>query len=65
MAEKLPLNCSDCGMVLSKVNYTIWGTKGFDQKSLSYQENESFGETDMEFTCPKCSAKLDPEGIAF
>ena len=65
MAEKLPLNCSDCGMVLSKVNYTIWGTKRFDQESLSYREDEALGETDMEFTCPNCSAKLDLEGIIF
>lgn len=58
-----PASCSDCGTELKTVNYTIWGTKRYSVKSKSYVEDDSPGNTDMEFTCPNCSAKLDPDGL--
>ena len=64
MKKKTPA-CTDCGQTLNTISYTIWGTKRFDPKSNSYTEDESLGNTDMEFTCPTCSANIDPEGIIF
>ena len=50
---------------MNTISYTILGTKRFNAKTKSYEEDESPGNTDMEFTCPNCSAKIDPEGIIF
>lgn len=61
--KKTPLKCPDCNAVLQTVSYQIWGTKRFDAASSAYEEDDSLGNTDMEFSCPKCSAKLDPEAI--
>jgi hypothetical protein len=61
--KKAPLTCPDCNAALKTVSYQIWGTKKFDAKTGSYQEDESLGNTDMQFSCPNCSAKLDPEPI--
>jgi hypothetical protein len=58
-----PVNCSACGSVLTTVNYTIWGTKRFNPETKSYEEDDSLGNCDMEFSCPNCSRKLDPEGV--
>ena len=55
------LNCADCGAILNKVDYTMWGTKKFDPQRGCYLEDESLGASDMEFTCPNCSAKLEPD----
>lgn len=32
-------------------------------KAGFYEEDDSPGNTDMEFSCPKCSAELDAEAI--
>jgi hypothetical protein len=61
--KKEPITCPDCNKVLKTVSYQIWGTKRFDGKTGDYKEDESLGNTDMEFTCPSCSAKLEPESI--
>ena len=63
--QKQPPNCAGCKAPLKSISYTIWGTKRFDPKTNSYIEDESMGNTDMEFTCPNCSTKVDPEGIIF
>jgi DNA-directed RNA polymerase subunit RPC12/RpoP len=61
--KKAPISCPDCNSVLKTVSYQIWGTKRFDAKTGGYKEDESLGNTDMEFTCPNCSSKLEPESI--
>jgi DNA-directed RNA polymerase subunit RPC12/RpoP len=63
--KKAPISCPDCNHVLKKVNYQIWGTKRFAEKSGQYEEDESLGETDMVFTCPNCSVKLEPDVLGF
>lgn len=60
---KAPLICADCGHALNSIDYQIWGTKRFSAESGEYEEDESPGNTDMQFSCPHCSAKLDPEAI--
>lgn len=60
---KTALKCPDCNAVLKKVSYTMWGTKRFDAETGNYEEDDSPGNTDMEFSCPKCSAELDAEAI--
>ncbi len=47
------------------ISYTIWGTKRFDPETGTYEEDDSPGNTDMEFRCPHCSAKIDPESTIF
>lgn len=67
-AEPLPKKgqkCSACHTVLKKIDYKIWGTKIFDPLSGSYLEDESLGSSDIEYTCPNCSAKLDLEGVVY
>jgi transcription elongation factor Elf1 len=61
--KKAPLTCPSCNEVLKTVSYQIWGTKRFDAKTGDYKEDDSPGNMDMEFSCPKCSAKLDAEAI--
>jgi hypothetical protein len=61
--NKTVLKCPDCNALLQTVSYQIWGTKRFDVKTGAYNEDDSPGSSDMEFCCPKCSAKLDPEAI--
>jgi hypothetical protein len=58
-----PATCTGCGSVLTKIDYTIWGTKRFDPTTRSYEEDESLGNCDMEYSCPNCSGKLNPELI--
>jgi len=53
----------ECESPLTKVDYTIWGTKIFDSTTKSYEEDDSLGNCDMEFYCPNCSARIDPETI--
>jgi hypothetical protein len=55
--------CPDCGAPLEKVDYTIWGTKRWDAERGRFDEDETLGNTDMEFRCPNCSAKLEPDVI--
>jgi len=55
--------CPDCGGPLEKVDYTIWGTKRWDAERGRFDEDETLGNTDMEFRCPNCSAKLEPDVI--
>jgi len=57
--------CWACGAVLNKVAYTMWGSKKFDSRSGDYVEDDELGSSDIEVSCPSCSAKLDPEGILF
>ena len=63
--EHEPLKCEDCGTALNKVHYTMWGTKKFDPTRGDYVEDESLGESDLDFTCPNCSAKLEPDEKLF
>ena len=63
--KKLPAVCPACESVLNSINYTMWGTKKFDLISRAYVEDESLGSSDLEFSCPNCSVKLDPEGVIF
>jgi hypothetical protein len=49
--------------VLKVVTYQMWGTKRFNAETGDYDEDDSPGNTDLEFSCPKCSAKLDAEAI--
>jgi hypothetical protein len=58
-----PANCFACGAELKTIDYTIWGAKIFRQETKSYVEDDSVG--DMEFSCPNCSAKLNPDGLIF
>ena len=60
---KKPLRCTECKAALKKIDYQIWGTKRFNARTGNYDEDDSPGNTDMEFTCPKCSVKLDSEAI--
>jgi len=62
-ANSHPVNCQACGSTLKTVDYTIWGTKKYDLETNSYIEDETLGNSDMEFRCPTCSGKLDPEDI--
>jgi hypothetical protein len=57
------LTCTGCNTVLKTVTYTMWGTKRWDAKAGFYEEDDSPGNTDIEFSCPKCSAELDAEAI--
>ena len=57
--------CPECGALLNEVDYKSWGTYKFDPQSGSYSEDQSLGKSDIEFSCPKCEAKLDPEGLLF
>jgi uncharacterized CHY-type Zn-finger protein len=57
--------CSECHAELEKIDYTTWGAKIFDPSSGSYLEDESLGGSDIEFSCPNCAAKLNPEGLIF
>jgi hypothetical protein len=61
--KKAPLTCTGCSAVLKTVSYTLWGTKRFDTKTGDYEEDDSPGNTDLEFSCPNCSAELDAEAI--
>ena len=46
---------------LEKIDYQIWGTKKFNPETGNYDEDENLGSSDMQFSCPRCSVKLDPE----
>lgn len=59
--KKKPLRCSECKAALEKIDYQIWGTKKFNSETGSYDEDENLGSSDMQFSCPRCSVKLDPE----
>ena len=50
---------------MNDIEYKMWGSKKFDSQSGFYHEDESLGKSDIEFSCPKCSAELDPEGLLF
>jgi len=60
-----PPACPDCGKPMPTISYTIWGTKRFDPRTSCYREDDSPGNSDMEFRCPNCSATIVPEGIIF
>lgn len=57
--------CPECGAVLNEIEYKMWGSKKFDPRSGFYHEDESLGKSDIEFSCPKCSVELDPQGLLF
>ena len=61
--KKAPLTCTGCNAVLKVITYQMWGTKRWDAKTRDYEEDDSPGNTDMEFSCPNCSAELDAEAI--
>ena len=39
------------------------GAQTMDAKAGFCEEDDSPGNTDIEFSCPKCSAELDAEAI--
>jgi hypothetical protein len=41
------------------------GAKKFNRETGDYDEDESLENTDMQFSCPRCSVKLDPELLGF
>lgn len=57
--------CPSCAAKLITIDYKIWGTKSYVPATGLYEEDEGLGKTDMEFSCPNCSAKLDPDGLVF
>lgn len=59
--KKKPLRCSECKAALEKIDYQIWGTKKFNPETGNYDEDQNLGSSDMQFSCPRCSVKLDPE----
>jgi hypothetical protein len=50
---------------LIEIEYKMWCSKKFDSRTGFYHEDDSLGKGDIEFSCPKCSAELDPEGLLF
>jgi predicted RNA-binding Zn-ribbon protein involved in translation (DUF1610 family) len=60
-----PADCPGCGAPLNQVDYKMWGSKKFNFRIGLYDEDETLGKSDIEFSCPKCSAELDPEGLIF
>ena len=62
--KKLAL-CPSCGAAMKTIDYKVWGTKRFSPSTGFYEDDDSPGNSDMEFTCPNCSCKLDPEGLVF
>ncbi|MCU1332722.1 MAG: hypothetical protein JWM08_1714 [Candidatus Angelobacter sp.] len=63
--KPLAAKCSSCGGILKDIDYKMWGSKKFDPGSGLYMEDEAIGKSDIEFSCPNCSAELDPEGFLF
>lgn len=57
------ISCPGCRKELLTIDYKMWGTKRFDSKIGSYEEDEGLGMCDLEFTCPHCEAKLDPDNV--
>lgn len=57
--------CPSCGAKLATLDYKIWGTKRYVPATGFYEEDDGLGKTDIEFSCPHCSVKLDPEGLVF
>ena len=57
------LSCPDCSKKLETIDYKMWGTKRFDPKTGSYEEDERLGNCDLIFTCPHCEAELDPDKV--
>ncbi len=45
---------------MTTIDYKVWGTKRFNAVTGNYDEEDSMGNADMEFSCPKCAAKLEP-----
>jgi hypothetical protein len=46
---------------LLKVDYKTWGVQRFDPTTGKYEEDDTPGNSAIEFSCPNCSIKLDPE----
>ena len=63
--KRKPSNCPECGAVLFEIDYKTWGRSRFDPQSGSYHEDDSPGNSDIEVSCTKCDAKLNPEGLLF
>ena len=57
--------CSSCGAVLDELSYRLWGTMKFDRETGLYADDDSWGKSDMELSCPHCSLRLAPEGLIF
>lgn len=64
-ANGSPPRCSGCNEPLKTIEYRSWGTMRFDAERKVYADDDSPGNADIEYSCPKCSAKVDPEGILF
>jgi len=60
-----PLTCETCGESLTTIDYKVWGSKRFNPMTGNYDEDDTMGNADMEFSCPKCSAKLEPVEAMF
>jgi uncharacterized CHY-type Zn-finger protein len=55
--------CPECQTELDTINYKIWGTKRFNTLTGSYEEQETLGSYDMNFSCPNCETLLDSEAV--
>lgn len=60
-----PITCESCGESLTTIDYKVWGTKRFNPATGNYDEDDTMGNADMEFACPKCSGKLEPVEAMF
>jgi hypothetical protein len=57
------VSCPQCSKVLDKIDYKSWGTMRFRSTLGGYEEDDSPGNCDLEFTCPHCEAELDPDMV--
>lgn len=64
-AKAAPPKCSGCNAPLKTIDYRSWGMMRFDPERKVYVDDDSPGNSDIEYSCPKCSAKIDAEGILF
>ncbi|HET9182885.1 MAG TPA: hypothetical protein VFP59_12180 [Candidatus Angelobacter sp.] len=58
-----PPRCPGCNSPLNAIDYRGWGTMRFDPERRAYVDDDSPGNADVEYSCPNCSAKIDPEEI--
>lgn len=59
--EKAPMTCPECNTALTSIDYELWGKKKFNPNTGNYEEDRSWGSSEMHLSCPACSATLDPD----
>jgi len=59
--EKAPMICPDCNAALTSINYELWGKKKFNPMTGNYEDDRAWGSSEMQLSCPACSATLDPD----